>query len=92
MGFRFRNRIKIAPGVYLNLGKKGVNSLSVGAGPFTTNMNKEGIKHTAGLHGTGLSYETKRSSWGSSSESKSSGKVKVFWFLLGLLILAYLLH
>lgn len=91
MGFRFRKRIRIAPGVYLNLGKKGVNSVSMGAGPFTTNMSSKGIKHTAGLHGTGLSYETKRSPW-SSGERRVSGGAKAIWFILALLALAYLLH
>lgn len=61
MGFRFRNRIKIAPGLYLNLGKRGINSLTGRVGAFTTNYNRSGFKHTVGLHGTGLSYETKRS-------------------------------
>lgn len=61
MGFRFRQRIKILPGVYINLGKKGINSTSIRAGWFTTNINKSGVKTTIGAHGTGLSYETKRS-------------------------------
>lgn len=60
MGFRFRNRVKICPGVYLNLGKKGINSVSTRFGWFTSNFNKDGVKNTLGFHGTGLSYETKR--------------------------------
>lgn len=69
MGFRFRHRIKILPGIYINLGKRGANSLSFRAGPFTTNVNEKGVKHTTGLHGTGLSYETKR---------KRTGRWEVF--------------
>lgn len=61
MGFRFRQRIKIFPGVYINIGKKGITSTSLKAGWFTTNINAKGVKNTVGAHGTGLSYETKRS-------------------------------
>ena len=60
MGLRFRKRIKVIPGVYINLGKKGVNSVSVGGNGLTANVNKNGTKTTVGLPGTGLSYETKR--------------------------------
>lgn len=73
MGFRFRKRIKIIPGVYINLGKKGINSTSVKAGWFTSNINSKGVKHTAGAHSTGLSYETKR--------SRTSGKGLLFTFI-----------
>lgn len=38
MGFKFRKRVKIAPGIYVNLGKKGVSSLSVGARGATVNF------------------------------------------------------
>lgn len=77
MGFQFRQRIKILPGVYINLGKKGINSTSIRAGWFTSNINKDGVKNTVGAHGTGLSYETKR--------SKVSGKF--FWLILFIIIL-----
>lgn len=93
MGFRFRKRIRIAPGIHLNLGKKGINSVSLGAGPFTTNVNKEGVKHTAGLHGSGLSYETKRSPWADSERrGMSSGSKKALLFIAVLFIIAYLIH
>jgi len=86
MGFRFRQRIKIAPGIYINLGKKGVNSASFRAGPFTTNVNKEGVRHTAGLHGSGLSYETKRTSWGG-----GTSPTKKFLIIAAILFTLYLI-
>lgn len=89
MGFRFRQRIKIAPGIYINLGKKGVNSASFRAGPFTTNVNKDGVRHTAGLHGSGLSYETKRSSWG--GESGGASPTKKFLIIAAVLFTLYLI-
>jgi Protein of unknown function (DUF4236) len=54
MNWRFRKRIKLVPGVHLNL-NKGMPSLSVGEGPFTVNFNKNGVRGTVGPRGTGLS-------------------------------------
>lgn len=58
MGFRFSRRIKIAPGVRLNLGLRGV---SVFAGVRGANMTlgRHGLHGNVGLPGTGLSYRTK---------------------------------
>ncbi|MDV5238145.1 DUF4236 domain-containing protein [Leclercia adecarboxylata] len=60
MGFRFRKKIRITPGLSLNVGKKGITSTSLKMGNLTTNINGKGTKHTFGLPGSGLSYETKR--------------------------------
>jgi hypothetical protein len=59
MGFRFRKRIKLFPGLWINLSKKG-GSVSVGGHGATTNISKDGVRGTVGLPGTGLSYQTKR--------------------------------
>lgn len=58
MGFRFRKRIKLMPGVSLNLSKGGV-SASVGKPGATINFGKRGVKGTAGIPGSGISYTTK---------------------------------
>jgi hypothetical protein len=55
MGLRFRNSIKIARGVRLNVGKKGV-SLSLGGNGATVNIGRKGVRGTVGIPGTGLSY------------------------------------
>jgi hypothetical protein len=57
MGFRFRKRIRILPGIWLNLSKRGTSASFGGKG---LNMNvKEGkVRTTASLPGTGLSYRT----------------------------------
>jgi len=60
MGLKFRKSIKLFPGVRLNLGKKGIASLSIGKKGATVNINKKGIKTTLGIPGTGISYSTKR--------------------------------
>lgn len=55
MGFRFQKRIKILPGVTINLSKSGV-STSVGPRGAKLNFGKKGSKATVGLPGTGASY------------------------------------
>ena len=56
MALRFRKRIKIMPGVYLNLGKTGVSTSR--GGPGATINLKPGRKPraTVGIPGTGISY------------------------------------
>ncbi len=56
MGLRFQKRIKILPGVYINLSKSGV-SASVGGHGATVNVGADGRRMvTLGIPGTGLSY------------------------------------
>lgn len=57
MGFRFFRRIKIAPGLFLNLSKSGI-STSVGPRGAKLTLSKKGIRRTIGIPGTGL-YHTK---------------------------------
>ena len=56
MGFNFRKSLKIAPGIRLNITKKGVSSVSLGAKGARVNLGKKGTRTTVGLPGTGLSY------------------------------------
>jgi len=56
MGFRIRKSVKIAPGVKLNIGKKGINSVSIGGHGYTKNISKHGTRTTVGIPGTGISY------------------------------------
>lgn len=55
MGLRYRKRIKVAPGLHLNISKSGI-STSVGKPGSTLNISKRGARATVGLPGTGLSY------------------------------------
>ncbi|MBN8749504.1 MAG: DUF4236 domain-containing protein [Variovorax sp.] len=66
MGFRFRKRIKLMPGVHLNLSKSGV-STSVGRNGATVNLRPGKIRGTVGIPGSGLSY---------SQETKSGARVR----------------
>lgn len=75
MAFRFRNSIKIAPGVRVNLGKKG-GSVSVGGRGGSVNFGSRGVYSNVGIPGTGLNYRSKigdhSSSQRKSIQSKSS--------------------
>ncbi|EGG92837.1 hypothetical protein IMCC1989_2466 [gamma proteobacterium IMCC1989] len=53
---KFRKSIKIAKGVRVNFGKKGISSLSFGGKGLTFNASEKGIKVTGSLPGTGLSH------------------------------------
>jgi uncharacterized protein DUF4236 len=55
MGYRFRRRKKLFPGVTLNVGKRG-GSLSFGPRGAKVNVGRRGVMATATLLGTGLSY------------------------------------
>jgi hypothetical protein len=56
MGFRFSRRIKIIPGVTLNVSKSGV-STSVGVkGAHVTLGGPRGTRAMVGIPGTGISY------------------------------------
>ena len=73
MGLKFRKRIKIAPGINLNLSKSGV-SASLGKPGATVNVGKKGVKATVGVPGTGVSYSKKIS--GNSSRKVNVRKTK----------------
>lgn len=73
MGFRFRKRIKIAPGVYINLSKSGV-STSVGGSGATVNIGKNGVKGTVGVPGTGLSYTENFSASPDATENEKAAR------------------
>lgn len=49
MNLRFRKSIKIAPGVKVNLSKKGVSSISIGKLGASINLNKKGIRTNVGI-------------------------------------------
>jgi hypothetical protein len=56
MGFIFRKRIKIAPGITINLSKSGVSTSIGPRGAKLTVGGSRGPRATVGIPGTGLSY------------------------------------
>lgn len=55
MGSRFRRSIRIAPGLRINVGKRGV-SLSAGVRGASITLGSQGTYSNVGIPGTGLSY------------------------------------
>jgi tetratricopeptide (TPR) repeat protein len=68
MGFRFFRRIKVAPGVTVNLSKSG-GSVSVGPRGAKVTVGPRGVRRTVGIPGTGL-YHTTHTGYGSKSSSR----------------------
>lgn len=55
MGLRFSKRIKVAPGIRLNVSKSGV-STSFGPRGASVTVGKRGVRANVGIPGTGISY------------------------------------
>ncbi|MDP4197974.1 MAG: DUF4236 domain-containing protein [Bacteroidota bacterium] len=58
MAIRFRRRIKLLPGVHLNISKSGI-STSVGVRGASVTLGKRGTYVNTGLPGTGISWRQK---------------------------------
>lgn len=97
MGFRFRKRLKLFPGLWVNLSKRGA-SLSVGGRGATINVNRQGVQETVGLPGSGISYRSKRRRFGkpggpaSAPRSSVTAAHIIYAIVLGLVILWILSH
>ena len=73
MGWRFRKRKNIAPGIDLNLSKSGI-STTIGKKGASVNIGKNGTYLNTGIPGTGLYNRTKLKSGISNGESTSKNK------------------
>ena len=71
MGWRFRKTIKLAPGIKLNVGKKGITSATLGKRGASINIGSKGVYTNIGIPGTGLSYRKKIKSSGVGSVKAS---------------------
>lgn len=69
MSFRFFRRIKLAPGLSLNLSKRG-GSISVGPPGLKYTVGTHGTRSTVGIPGTGL-YYTEHSRYGHDKSRKT---------------------
>lgn len=100
MGFRFRRRLRLGKGVWINVSKSGT-SLSVGGRGATINFGKKGATTTVGIPGTGLSYRTRPSGSGRQSGTVQpsggnsysvAGLFKAFgFFVIGLFVVAFII-
>lgn len=58
MGWRFFRRVKIAPGINVNVTPSGVSATGSGPG-YAVNVGKHGVTQTVGAPGTGLSHRSR---------------------------------
>ena len=84
MRFRFYKRIKIAPGVTLNWGKRGT-SVSFGPRGARTTIGPHGVRSSVGIPGTGIRYEKKYSGGSTMCNGFGGGKNVLISILLCLL-------
>lgn len=61
MALRFRRSVKILPGLKLNIGKSGINSVTIGKRGASVTAGKKGVYGNVGAPGTGISYRSKLS-------------------------------
>lgn len=92
---KFRKSIRIGKGLRVNLGKKGITSVSVGGKGLTLNASAKGIRGTASIPGTGISDSTMlHKSEGSTNHRKQSDigrerEVGIFLFI-GIFFIPYI--
>ena len=60
MSWRFRRSKKIG-GLRVNIGKRGITSVSTGGRFFGQSLGKRGVSRRVSLPGTGISYRSKAS-------------------------------
>jgi hypothetical protein len=84
MGLRFQRRVRLFPGVSLNLGKSGV-SVSVGGRGHSVNYSRRGTYGTVGIPGTGISFRQKLDSSHPTSRSGAQLRIVVLGLLAALL-------
>lgn len=92
MGFNFRKSFKIAPGVRLNVSKKGISSVSLGTKGAKVNIGKKGTRTTLSAPGTGLSY-SKYSAYeqNTASQPPSTQSKKTMYIVIGVIIFLMLI-
>ena len=64
MGLRFRRRIRVLPGLWVNISKSRPLTVSAGPRGVTANFGAKGTRMTGSVHGTGLSYRTRLRPYG----------------------------
>lgn len=98
VALRFRKRIRIAPGVRINITGKGITSATIGPRGASVNVGKRGTYLNTGIPGTGLyareriSGPSKRSVAPPPPEEKQSSGKKAVWiailFIIAILAIA----
>jgi hypothetical protein len=90
MGFRFRKSFKLAPGVRMNLSRKGAG-VSLGGKGFTHSVGPSGRRTTVNAPGTGLSYAVQHKTGRSKGSPQGSALSGLFWLIIIVAFLVWLL-
>jgi hypothetical protein len=90
MGFRFRRRISIGPGLRLNVSKSGI-STSVGTRGAWLTIGHGKARETVGLPGSGLSYTEEQRIGAAPGDdgapaTSSGGSRAIVWFAVLVLV------
>lgn len=89
MSLRLRKRIKILPGVYINLSKSGI-STSIGVRGASVTVGHGKTRTNVGIPGTGISYNTIKSNKKQVANSSDIDGVSIlkvlFYGIIGLFI------
>jgi hypothetical protein len=88
MGFRFRRRLSLGPGLRLNFSKSGVSTSVGGRGAWFT-FGPKGTRTTVGLPGTGFSYTEQTSAKQKSPARRGSTLAVAVLVLAVILVLAF---
>jgi hypothetical protein len=92
MGFRLFRRIRIAPGLSVNLSKGGL-SLSGGVRGARVTVGRRGVRGTVGAPGTGVSYtETSGGGGADSSTPAQGGGIGCGTILVLLIVLGFVVN
>ena len=70
MAFRFRKSFKIAPGIRINIGKKGFSSIGLGPRGASMSIGNQGKHANIGMPGTGISFRHKLDGEGNTREQQ----------------------
>ena len=89
MGLRFRKRIKVAPGVHLNLSNTGV-STNVGVKGASVTYSKGKKTTTVGLPGTGITHVTTEKTEPNNNQASNSNIITTVFGLIGGILLGIL--
>ena len=89
MGLRFRRRLRVAPGLWLNVSRSGL-SASVGTRGLHATFGRRGRRVTVGVPGSGVSYTT----YGPYVPHAVSPRpfAALWWIIIGLIVIAAALH
>jgi hypothetical protein len=94
MGFRFQRRLKILPGISLNISKSGI-STSIGTRGAKVTLGHGKVRTTVGIPGTGISYtdvESTNSRERDTLDAASTRSLLVgIGFIAGLFFLAWII-